>query len=132
MHKTEVFLVDRYLDILCWMKKSSGIPLLSRAAVSMEQTPCTNTGAKCPPITRCDHQMAAVLQCCRGHNGLGAAAAVIVNFKSAIVNCPLTPRDTVQLPTSHHPPSEQTRCGVRTFIHNCEDVNHLICVFQQL
>ena len=25
---------------------------------------------------------AAVLQCCRGHNGLGAAAAVIVNFKS--------------------------------------------------
>ena len=60
------------------------------------QTPCTNTGAKCPPITKCDHQMAAVLQCCsaavlqcmaRGDNGLGAAAAAVnVNFKSAIVH----------------------------------------------
>ena len=53
------------------------------------QTLCTNTGAKCPPITKCDHQMAAVLQCmARGDNGLGAAAAaaVNVNFKSAIVH----------------------------------------------
>ena len=64
MQETEVFLVDIYVDILWWMIKvltSLSTPVLQYPC---RQTPCTNTGAKCPPITKCDHQMAAVLQCC--------------------------------------------------------------------